>query len=284
MEMSTYCKDGCSNSSSSNNNNNNNIWILRSLDDANEDIKLDFSASDSVVVGRGDIGDCRKAKCVSAVHLEFHTEDDQNVLLVLSHSKFDVTQVDGVLLTKGNGAIVNDGSKVNLCREYIPFIVMHMGGDSDSRLTSGCRKRRRQSCPGGDDSIRVCPHPVGPTQETEQGQGQVQVQGSGTGCNNTEIEEGLNMANNDVESTVCSRRHAMFVITKDLMLNLLSSLHCDICLEIIAGCRSCVPCGHNFCAPCIKQYMAVKKSRCVMIDMCFECLHYQAISFSFYYY
>jgi hypothetical protein len=67
----------------------------------------------------------------------------------------------------------------------------------------------------------------------------------------------------DVESAIFERKYNILNSTKSLCRTLLSSFHCDICLELIASCRSCVPCGHSFCGPCIQGYMGSVNGRCV---------------------
>jgi hypothetical protein len=74
-----------------------------------------------------------------------------------------------------------------------------------------------------------------------------------------EMRERMEMALEDLDAMIRARHLRDLNNTQATCRKLLSSFYCDICIEVIASCRSCVPCGHNYCFPCITQYMAVSK-------------------------
>ena len=204
-------------------------------------------------MGRGNLTDCPQAKHVSSKHLEMQLiSNDEDSILATARTKFDVTFVNNKLLKKDSAAILRDGSVVNFCQNFFAFTVLC----TTNSVVSNCRvdvplKRRRSSDNAVDPLTSCTKLTARQSAESSASQGWEELQ-----C---EIDDITLMAIADVESAVYNRSHTAFANTKSLARGLLCSFQCDICLEVIAGCRSCIPCGHNFCALCITRYMDSKR-------------------------
>lgn len=59
-------------------------------------------------------------------------------------------------------------------------------------------------------------------------------------------DECIRMSISDIESMCLNRQYYCNGRVRDLCKMFLSSFHCDICLNVIASCRTVVPCGHNY--------------------------------------
>lgn len=220
-------------------------WTLKALGADDCDIPLDFSGSSSVTVGRRDLRTCSEANHVSSQHLEFHTcMSDASALVVIARSKFDVVFVHGKLLAKDQIDFVQNGTIISMCGKLFSYTLRRHINASTIKLETKTKKRKI------DETIDFAPNSCASANDMRDPPPQ---------CGSELAEASAAMALEDVLSAVYNRSHTAFANTRSLARELLSSFQCDICLELIAGSRSCVPCGHSFCVACITNYMAVKR-------------------------
>lgn len=242
-------------------------WTLKSLKPLTcPDIPLStlFTSQDTAVIGRLQVENCANCQFLSNQHCSFrhHAEG----LLLKSLAKFDVISVNGTLLKKDEEVFVTDQTKINLCQKLFKYTLCKVNNDESdepqhpSRTTSSSSSSivnnvHNFQTPFGAPSAKKA-RISRASEFFEEDSSQIPVADANISFDHIEHEkrsrEGVNMALADIESSVCMRSQIALSTTKSLCRTLLSSFYCDICLEVIASCRSCVPCGHSYCAPCIQ--------------------------------
>lgn len=231
-------------------------WTLQSNDPINPNIELNFDQSRSVCIGRVHFKGSPQAKHISSKHIQFHLCSDSDTLIVKALSKFDVIYIEDALLKRDATAQVKAGVSIKLCLNHAPFTLICK--DATEGSPSACDhkvKRKRNSSPPQTGAAALL---MG-IADGRQNSSFMKQQARRVAYNQCEVEEASIMAMEDLQSAVYNRMFGTFAHTKTIIRGVLSSFRCEICLEVIAGCRSCVPCGHCFCVACITNYMAHKR-------------------------
>jgi hypothetical protein len=177
-------------------------------------------------IGRKDVGSSKYIKYISGHHCDVLCDDIGNITLT-SCCRFDVMFVNDILLSQGKTVPIVHNDKIRLCKNTFEYTLVKV------------KKKSRR-----------------PERSLSESESPELTAGSGCWEDLAMAREWADMAAADVESNVFGRKYTVFKSTVQLCRTLLSSFHCDICLELIASCRSCVPCGHSFCGPCIQGYIS----------------------------
>ena len=181
-------------------------------------------------IGRRTIGQCDNVQYISSHHCDVKYNGAGNVIIT-PFCKYDVVYIEDKLSPKGIPVAMKPGDKIRLCKNHFEYT-----------LRAVTRKKKRRK-PSADNSFS---HEANSceTLSSRCSVGDVSL--------SRMQEEGVLMSLADVESAACARAYAHLETAKHISRQMLSSFYCDICLELIASCRSCVPCGHSFCGPCVQ--------------------------------
>jgi hypothetical protein len=231
------------------------IWVLKSAKEAVcPDISLKKVFGEEVIIGRSQLQNCTNCQFLSSQHCSFriHTEG----LILKALTKFDVISVNGELLKSGEEIVVKTNTKITLCQKFFKYSLYKVSVPFNSKRHNDLEQngfdKRARTLEG--DSTTISSSSSSTTHNNHNVQfDQLEY--------DSRAREGVYMALADIESTVCMRSQTALTVTKALCRALLSSFHCDICLEVIASCRSCVPCGHSYCSPCIQGVIAAAGGR-----------------------
>lgn len=199
-------------------------WRLESQDETQSpSFDLSFDENNLCVIGRKDLSD---SKYISTKHCEIFQNSYHEIFLT-SLARYDVIYVDDQLASKDVPILLRDQCVIRFCKKHFIY-----------SLRKNILKRNQTL------ELELDQH------ETED-------------INDQDDEnvrrERMEMVLEDLDASLRARYLHDLEMTTSISRKLLSSFYCDICIEVIASCRTCVPCGHNYCFPCITQYMAVAK-------------------------
>lgn len=219
-------------------------WILKSSNEAlSPDIPLTNIEKGEVVIGRAQLQNCNNSQYLSTQHCSFQLQPHGEGLLVKSLAKFDVIFVNGVLLKKGDEVAVKNNTKLILCQKLFKYTLYQLTPPVLTRteLNSPQHKQLNDSSSDIQQTKQVRMSDMGPplprvafTSDTKEQQEVSQKDRTNFNHRETEntLREGNDMALADIESMVCMRNQSALTVTKALCRTLLSSFHCDICLEV----------------------------------------------------
>lgn len=201
-------------------------WKLESIDLMSPSFSLSFNNNSNLcIIGRKDLSG---SKFISTIHCEIF-QNSNNELFLTSKSRYDVIYVDNTLVMKDIPILLKEQCQIRFCKGHFIFKLEKLIIEDELHLNTTFDFKDEND---NQENILEKQH---------------------------EEEERMKMSLEDLDAVIRTRHIRDLEKTKDICHKLLSSFYCDICLEVIASCRSCVPCGHNFCAPCITQYIAVAK-------------------------
>jgi hypothetical protein len=202
-------------------------WRLESIDETKTpSFDLIFNENNLCVIGRKDLTD---SKYISTRHCEIFKNSHDEIFLS-SQARYDVIYIDNQLASKDNPILLKDGCEIRFCKGHF---IYHLKRNVFERNQTLELELGQHSCP----------EIIKDTKEEEENL----------------TRERMEMVLEDMDACLRARHLRDLEMTTSICRKLLSSFYCDICIEVIASCRSCVPCGHNYCFPCITQYMAVAK-------------------------
>jgi hypothetical protein len=201
-------------------------WRLQSTQPhVNPSIPLVFNQNNICVLGRKDFSN---SKFISTIHCEIF-QNSSGELFLSSQARYDVIYVDNALAAKDSPVLLKDRNEIRFCKGHFIY-----------QLEKQIFKEEEEEEEGQEEEHNVTIELSAVTHENE-------------------MRERMEMALEDLDAMIRARHLRDLNNTQATCRKLLSSFYCDICIEVIASCRSCVPCGHNYCFPCITQYMAVSK-------------------------
>jgi hypothetical protein len=200
-------------------------WRLESTQpDINPSIPLVFNQNNICVLGRKDFSG---SKFISTIHCEIF-QNSTGELFLSSQARYDVIYVDNVLAAKDSPILLKDKNQIRFCKGHFIYQL---------------EKQTLQE----------------ELEDTDNHNATIEMKVEETVSHENEMRERMEMALEDLDAMMRERHLRDLNNTQMTCRKLLSSFYCDICIEVIASCRSCVPCGHNYCFPCITQYMGVAK-------------------------
>jgi hypothetical protein len=201
-------------------------WRLESLDETKTpSFDLKFNENNLCVIGRKDLSD---SKYISTRHCEIFQNSNDDIFLS-SQARYDVIYIDNQLASKDIPIFLKDGCEIRFCKGHFIY-----------HLKKNILARNQ-------------------TLELEINQQETETIKDTKEEDENVTRERMEMVLEDMDASLRARHIRDLEMTTSICRKLLSSFYCDICIDVIASCRSCVPCGHNYCFPCITQYMAVAK-------------------------
>lgn len=195
-------------------------WKLESLESENSSFDLNFNQNNICIVGRKDLSN---SKYISVIHCEIF-QNSFGELFLSSKARYDVIYIDNILALKDIPILLKEGCIIRFCKGHFSFKLQ-------KNIVENCERNSTVDMPLENHVI----------------------------ITQNEMRERMDMSLEDIDARVRTRHIRELDITNSICRKILSSFYCDICIEVIASCRSCVPCGHNFCFPCITQYISISK-------------------------
>lgn len=166
-----------------------------------------------------------------------------------SLAKFDTILVDKKLAKKGHVLVVKDGTQFAFCsasrKSLFTYTLCRVTGKDRGSASSSTAISTSGTSTSTSRAAIYSMHDVSSTKE-EVGDHE---------------KEWVAMGIADVESALVARRRRALDITMSVSRGVQSAFGCDICLQTIAACRACVPCGHCYCGPCIDQVIKAAAPR-----------------------